>query len=106
MGEFADLARQARDALESGKIERLPELINANFDLRHRVFNVAEENVRMVEQARSVGASAKFAGSGGAIVGTYEDEKMYQTLETALAAVGCRVLKPRLAAPSAGEFDA
>lgn len=106
MSEFADLARQARDALESGKIERLPELINANFDLRHRVFNVAEENVRMVEQARSVGASAKFAGSGGAIVGTYEDEKMYQTLETALAAGGCRVLKPRLAAPSAGEFDA
>jgi len=100
MSEFADLARQARDALESGRVEKLPELIDANFDLRHRVFNVAAENVRMVKQARSVGASAKFAGSGGAIVGTYEDDAMYEALCVSLAEIDCRVLKPRIVAPA------
>ena len=41
-----------------------------------------------------VGASAKFAGSGGAIVGTYTDDAMFARLEEALGAIGCRVIKP------------
>ena len=51
----------------------------------------------MVMTARSVGASAKFAGSGGAIVGTYEDDAQYAALERALAGVGCRTLRPTIA---------
>ena len=94
MSEFADLAQQARDALVAGKPELLPSLINANFDLRDRIFNVAEANRRMVLTARSVGASAKFAGSGGAIVGTYADDAQYAALVQALAAIGCTTLKP------------
>ena len=94
MSEFADLAQQARDALVAGKPELLPSLINANFDLRDRIFNVAEANRRMVLTARSVGASAKFAGSGGAIVGTYTDDAQYAALVQALAAIGCTTLKP------------
>jgi glucuronokinase len=50
----------------------------------------------MVMRARAVGASAKFAGSGGAIVGTYEDETMFADLQEALTKIGCRVLKPRI----------
>jgi glucuronokinase len=50
----------------------------------------------MVEAARATGASAKFSGSGGAIVGTYEDEAMYQRLEEALTAMAAKVLKPTL----------
>ena len=46
--------------------------------------------------ARSVGATSKFAGSGGAIVGTYKDEDMYQKLLKALAAVGVAVIKPKV----------
>ena len=48
----------------------------------------------MVDTARSVGASAKFTGSGGAIVGTYEDEAMYAKLTTALEGLGLKVFKP------------
>jgi glucuronokinase len=48
----------------------------------------------MVETARACGASAKFAGSGGAIVGIYRDEAMYRALEQRLAAIGSRVIKP------------
>ena len=98
MSEFADIAQQGRDALVAGRFERIPALVNANFDLRDRIFNVAEENRRMVMVARNAGASAKFAGSGGAIVGTYEDDAQYVALSTALEGIGCRTLKPVIAA--------
>lgn len=97
MTEFADIAQRGRDALVSGQMDALPALINANFDLRDKIFNVAEENRRMVMVARGVGASAKFAGSGGAIVGTYGDEAQYSALVTALSGIGCRTLKPVIA---------
>jgi len=97
MSEFADIAQQGRDALLAGKTARLPVLINANFDLRDRIFNVAAANRNMVMTARTAGASAKFAGSGGAIVGTYEDDEQYARLTAALAAIGCQTIRPTLA---------
>ena len=97
MSEFADIAQQGRDALVSRRPELLPSLINANFDLRDRIFNVAEANRRMVLTARTAGASAKFAGSGGAIVGTYEDDAQFKQLERTLASIGCTTIKPIVA---------
>jgi len=105
MGEFADIARRGREILvaaagsgETGSaFAKLSELVNANFDLRDRIFNVAPENRRMVMTARSAGASAKFAGSGGAIVGLYEDEAQYERLTTTLASIGCTTMKPTIA---------
>ena len=96
MSEFADLAQQARDALVGGHVEKLPELINANFDLRDRIFHVSEANRNMVLTARRMGCSAKFAGSGGAIVGTYENEEQYQRPTEAMSSIGCKTLKPLL----------
>ena len=96
MSEFADIAQQGRDALLAGRKDALPALVNANFDLRDRIFNVAPANRAMVMAARAAGASAKFAGSGGAIVGTYEDEAQYNRLVDALAAIGCTTLKPEI----------
>ena len=97
MSEFADLAQQGRDALVAGDLAKIPALVNANFDLRERIFDVAEENRRMVKVARGCGASAKFAGSGGAIVGTYADEGQFAALSSALAEIGCRAFKPKIA---------
>ena len=97
MSEFADIAQRGRDALVRGDFAALPPLVNANFDLRDRIFDVAEENRRMVMTARSAGASAKFAGSGGAIVGTYDDEAHFRRLAETLSGIGCRVIKPRIA---------
>ncbi|MBP5322135.1 MAG: GHMP kinase [Kiritimatiellae bacterium] len=96
MSEFADLAQQARDALLAGHPERLNALINANFDLRDRIFNVAPANRTMVMTARGVGCSAKFAGSGGAIVGCYGDEEQYGRLVQAMASIGCTTIKPQI----------
>lgn len=101
MSEFADLAQRGRDLLVASKgdlkcLPQLAELINANFDLRDRIFDVAEENRRMVMTARRVGASAKFAGSGGAIVGTFEDADQFADLGRALAKIGCTTFIPTI----------
>jgi glucuronokinase len=50
----------------------------------------------MVDVARACGASANFAGSGGAIVGTYASEATFAALRRALEAVGCSVIKPQM----------
>lgn len=97
MGEFADIAQQGRDALLAGRPDKLPALVNANFDLRDRIFNVAPANRRMVLAARAAGAAAKFAGSGGAIVGIYEDDAQYERLVQALGAIGCQTIRPTIA---------
>ena len=97
MSEFADIARQGRDAIIAGRTEALPSLMNANFDLRDRIFNVSEENRNMVMMARSVGASAKFAGSGGAIVGTYESDEQFVMLSKTLGTIGCQTIRPQIA---------
>ena len=97
MTEFADIAQKGRDALLAGRTDLIPALVNANFDLRDRIFNVAELNRNMVMTARESGASAKFAGSGGAIVGTYEGDAQYEKLKTNLASIGCTTIKPIIA---------
>lgn len=97
MSSLADVAQNGRDALLQGDYKSLNELINLNFDLRTKVFNISEENKAMVSRARSVGASAKFAGSGGAIVGLYEDEEQFAKLSSVLSEIGCKTFKPTIA---------
>jgi len=97
MSEFADIAQKGRDALVAGRKDLLPALVNANFDLRARIFDIADENRRMVMTARSSGASAKFAGSGGAIVGTFENEDHFRVLSAALRTIGCTTIRPSIA---------
>jgi glucuronokinase len=96
MGKFAALAAQAREALLNRDAERLARLMNQNFDTRRSIYQLPEGQIRMVETARSVGASAKFAGSGGAIIGSYRDDAMFQELQAKLGAIGCSVVKPIL----------
>jgi len=94
MARFADLASRAREVLLAGDADRLGELINANFDLRRSICPIPADQIRMVEVARSAGATAKFAGSGGAIIGTYPNETTFGCLQTELGAIGCRVIRP------------
>jgi len=94
MQKYRELTDRGRDALVSGNWDALHKVMNANFDLRQTIMNIAPENLRMVEAARGVGASAKFAGSGGAIVGLYHSARQYQELADALAALRCTVLRP------------
>ena len=96
MKHFAELAAWGREALLNHDTKGLAQLIDENFDTRRSIYNLPSWQIQMVEVARQCGASAKFAGSGGAIIGTYRDEKMYEDLSTKLAAIGSCVFKPEI----------
>ena len=96
MKSWADIADEVRTVLLAGKHHDIGHLLNANFDLRKSICRIHPDNIAMVDAARSVGASAKFTGSGGAIIGQYKDEKMFQELENTLAPLGIIILKPEL----------
>jgi len=94
--EWAELTVKGMDALKKGDMIQLAGYINRNFDLRKSVMNISDKNIQMVETARSVGASAKFTGSGGAIIGTYENDQMYDRLVKTLNGLNIHVLKPSI----------
>ncbi|MFH2131775.1 MAG: GHMP kinase [bacterium] len=96
MKYWAELTVQARDCLVNKHPEKLGELINLNFDKRRSIYQIGRKNIQMIETARSVGASAKFTGSGGAIVGTYQDDRMFQELTEKLGPLGIIVFKPEI----------
>jgi len=101
--EIADLVPQAVTALQKQDFDGLHRLINHNFDLRMKLYTVNPRMVDMIETARSVGASAKFAGSGGAIIGSFRDDAMYEKLATALASKSDRW---KLFRPTVGQASA
>jgi len=96
MKTWADYAERGRQALMAHDDETLDGLINANFDLRAKIFQLSQGNLEMVHAARRAGATSNFAGSGGAIVGTYRDEDMFRRLQSELQKTGVAVLKPRI----------
>ena len=103
MYHWAGLAQRVRDMIVAGRGREIGPLLNENFDLRRRLYNLSQGNIDMVEAARSCGASAKFTGSGGAIVGTYEDEAMFEKLRATLEPMDMVVLRPDIlpASPAA-----
>jgi galactokinase/mevalonate kinase-like predicted kinase len=96
MRRVAGLAASARDALVGRDVRQLSDLIDENFDVRRSIFNLPPWQVQMIDVARACGASANFAGSGGAVVGTYEGDAALDALHAALAAIACRVVTPEV----------
>jgi len=96
MKKWASLTEEFKLAMENGNYERIHELINKNYDLRESLIPISEENKRMVYLARSSGASAKFTGSGGAIIGTYSDEIQFEMLKQILSENQMELIKPQI----------
>jgi len=96
MTTWAGYAEEGRACLLRHDYQRLGELINANFDLRSRIYQIDQGNLEMVETARKTGATSNFAGSGGAIVGTYPDEDTFARLTEAMKPLAVIVMKPRI----------
>jgi glucuronokinase len=94
MQTWASYAERGRAALLNRNYDELSELINANFDLRARLYQISEGNLEMIHLARSTGASANFAGSGGAITGVYTGEEMFQQLVAVMKPHKIAVVKP------------
>jgi glucuronokinase len=96
MEEWASYAARGREALLAGDVAGLGKLIDANFDLRAKIYTISKGNVEMIQAARSVGATSNFSGSGGAVTGTFEDDRMFQKLESAYAPLGIKVIRPKV----------
>jgi glucuronokinase len=97
MRRLAELARAGRACLLRGDHAELASLIDSGFEVRRGIYELDPRHVRMVELARELGASATFAGSGGAIVGSCRDSDMRRALRERLAAEACAVIEPRVA---------
>jgi glucuronokinase len=93
---WADLTDKALVAMKNRDYAELGRLMNDNFDMRAKLYRLSEGNMRMVQAARAAGASAKFSGSGGAIVGVCPDDATYERLQSAMSALHVVVLRPNI----------
>ena len=93
MDALAQAARDARDALRGGDLERFCGCVDRTFDLRRRVVELDPLCVEMVEAARNCGASANYTGSGGAIVAACSDPDALDAVAVALDGIGCGVIR-------------
>lgn len=95
MEEFASLAQQAKHLLEAGRGIEIGPLMSENFALRTRTVAVSEGNKQLVSIAQNLGAHAKLAGSGGAVIGVYDgDPQRFKQLENAYANIGATLIHP------------
>lgn len=94
MKRWAEITDEFREAMNNKDYHAMHQLINENFDLRRSIIPISAGNIEMVELARSVGASSKFTGSGGAIIGTYSSEEMFNNLKEIMNRHDIEVIKP------------
>ncbi len=98
MQQFAALAEEGRAALLAHDGARLAALIDENYNTRAGIYQLPTWQQQMIAVARGCGAGAKFAGSGGAIVGTVPDAATLDCLRAELARIECRVILPQIQA--------
>ncbi|KAJ8034154.1 Glucuronokinase 1 [Holothuria leucospilota] len=91
MLKFAELTDQARQALEEHDYNQFKELMDLNFDQRWKLYGddvIGAENLQMIDLARQFGSSAKFSGSGGAVIGYCPDQDKLSDLKRAFQMQG------------------
>ena len=98
MAAKAALVDEALAALHQGHGDRIGAIMDRDFDLRQSVYGLPPDQIRMIAIAREHGAHAKFTGSGGAAIGTYQDAAHLRLLKGAYEDEGFTVLPVRVAA--------
>ena len=107
MAGKAALVDEAVAALQAGHRDRLGPIMDRDFDLRRSVYDLPADQVRLIDIARRHGSHAKFAGSGGAAIGTCEDDAHLARLTAAYAEAGISVVPVRVARhPQSGSAEA
>lgn len=93
-----ELARAGRDLLKTGRGPELAPLMDENFEIRRRLTRLNPRHEKMVDVANAAGGHAKFAGSGGTIVGACDADRIDAVLAR-LTAEGYRAFRPTLRDP-------
>jgi len=96
LNRIASFAEQGKEAIMNKDHKILYNLMNDNFDERSKIMNISDSNRELVETARRCGASAKFTGSGGSIIGMFEDDDMLKKLIIEMKLISARVIKPHI----------
>jgi glucuronokinase len=97
MRQLSQLTIDGRIALENEEhCMNLGSLIDQNFDLRRSICDIAPAHLKMVQIARKQGASAKFTGSGGTIIGQFTSEEMYNRLQQTFSEQQTHIFKPTI----------
>lgn len=91
---IAAVAEEGKKAIEDHDHHKLNLLMNENFDQRCKIMDISQSNMELVRIARACGASAKFTGSGGSIIGIYTDDEVLTRLIVELRKLKARVIKP------------
>eukprot|EP01134_Creolimax_fragrantissima_P004066 CFRG4066T1 len=89
---FRAITKRAAVAIENGNTFELMKLMNENFDLRKGLYTesvLGIDNMMMINTARKYGSSAKFSGSGGAIIGICVDAIQKRKMRMELETNGC-----------------
>ena len=95
---WAELTQQARDLIVADRGREIGPLMDANFDLRARLIHISSGNRALVETGRKMGAAVNFAGSGGAVVGSYDgDPERLRRLSAAYTELGAKLIVPQIA---------
>lgn len=96
LNRIASFAEQGKEVILQKDYKTLSKLMDENFDERSKIMNISDSNKELVEVARSCGASAKFTGSGGSIIGVYQDDDMLKKLIIELKSISARAIKPHI----------
>lgn len=94
---FAGFADAGRQALLDGDTAAFCDAVDANFELRREIFELDDDRSALVNAARTVGAAAKFCGSGGAIVAVPRPGTDLDTVADALEPVASVCRRVRVA---------
>ncbi len=105
MKMLSGLAEQAEEAVRQGDHRLLASLIDESFNVRSRMVELPPTQAGMVDRARAAGASATFAGSGGAIVGSYSGIDQLNDLQARLEPLDATVVRVSVAPEFAGAGD-
>ena len=94
LNRIAGIAEIGKNALLKGNFDQFFDVMNENFDLRSKIMKISDSNFELIRTARQCGASAKYAGSGGSIIGMYQSEDMFAHLEIELGKIQAKLIKP------------
>ncbi len=89
---LAQHAEEAAEAFRSGDVGRLGAAMDATFDVRASIIDLAGSHVAMVDDARAEGAHVNYTGSGGAIVALCPTSAIEDATRQSLKRLGCSIV--------------
>ncbi|MFC1563658.1 mevalonate kinase [candidate division KSB1 bacterium] len=92
--QIANLAVLGKQAILNHNMKELSQLMKENFYHRKKIMQINESNMELIRTAEKCGTTAKFAGSGGSIIGIYDNNKIFNNLVSEMNKINAEVIKP------------